>query len=98
MQQIYTRTPSQKSDFNKVAWFTNLLKFHFSCKFAGYFQDTSLQEHLWRADCGKISKFSGNNNGGLSFIWKLCNQLIQKDFSLIDCKLLYFLQYGKKLF
>ena len=50
MQQIYRRTPTPKCDFNKVA----LLKSHlsawvFSCKFAAYFQNTFLYEHIWRA-------------------------------------------------
>ena len=41
-----------------------------------------------------IYKFSGNNNGGVSFIQKLCNQLIQRDSSSDDYTLLYLLQFS----
>ena len=41
-----------------------------------------------------IYKFSGNNNGGVSFIQKLCNQLIQRDSSSNDYTLLYLLQFS----
>ena len=52
MQQIYSRTPIPKSDFNEVARqlyrnYTSVCVF--SCKFAVYFQNTFSLEHLWRA-------------------------------------------------
>ena len=51
MQQIYSRTPMQKCDFNKVAkqlcW-NRTLAWVF-CKFAAYFQNTFSREHLWTA-------------------------------------------------
>ena len=52
MLQIYRRTPVPKCDFNKVAlqlyWnYTSVCLF--SCKFAAYFQNSFLSEHLCRA-------------------------------------------------
>ena len=52
IQQIYSRTPILKSDFNKVA--KEPYKKHtsacvFSCKFAVYFQNILPLEHLWRS-------------------------------------------------
>ena len=43
MQQIYRRTPMPECDFNKVAlrlYWNHTLAWVFSCKFAGYFQNT----------------------------------------------------------
>ena len=53
MQQIYSRTPMPKCDFNKVAKQVSALVF--SCKFAVYFQNIFSQEHLWRAGSKFIS-------------------------------------------
>ena len=39
MQQIYSRTPMAKCDFNKRVFY----------KFAAYFQNTFSQKHLWVA-------------------------------------------------
>ena len=52
MQQIYRRTPMLKSDFSKVAlqlYRNHTLTWVFYCKFAAYFQNTFLKEHLQRA-------------------------------------------------
>ena len=41
----------QKCNFNKVAlqvYYNYIFAWVFFCKFAGYFQNTFLQEHLWR--------------------------------------------------
>ena len=57
MQQIYWRTPMQKSDFNKVAkqlYWNHTSPWVLSCKFAAYFQNTFSNEHLWVAASGKI--------------------------------------------
>ena len=51
MQQIYRRTFIPKCDFNKVAlqlYWDHTSAWVFSWKFAAYFQNTYLQEHLWR--------------------------------------------------
>ena len=43
-----------KCDFNKVAlqlYWNHISAWVFSCKFAAYFQNTFLQQHLWRAAC-----------------------------------------------
>ena len=51
MEQIYRRPPMAKCDFNKTAkhfYWNHTSAWIFSCKFAAYFRDTFLQEHLWR--------------------------------------------------
>ena len=52
MQQTYRITPMQKCDFNKsvkrLHW-NHTSVFVFPCKFAAYFQNTFLYEHLWMA-------------------------------------------------
>ena len=52
MQQIYSRTPMPKCDFNKVAlqvYWNRTSAWVFSCKFNAYFQNIFSYEHLWRA-------------------------------------------------
>ena len=51
-QQIHSRTPMPKCDFNKVAkqlYWNPASAWMFSCKFDAYFQNTFSSEHLWRA-------------------------------------------------
>ena len=52
MQQIYRRKTVPKCDFNKVVkqlYWNHTSTRLFSFKFAAYFQNTFLSEHLWRA-------------------------------------------------
>ena len=52
MQQIYRREPMPKCDFHKVEkqlYWNYILAWVFSCKFVAYFQNSFLQEQLWRA-------------------------------------------------
>ena len=57
MQQIYSRTPMPKCDFNKVTQAT-LLKSHsawvFSCKFAAYFQNNFFRNTFGRLLLGNF--------------------------------------------
>ena len=49
MHHIYTRIPMRKCKFNKVAtqhYWNHTLAWVFSCKFAAYFQNTFLYEHI----------------------------------------------------
>ena len=55
VQQIYSRTPMPKCDFNKVAlqlYWNHTLAWVYCCTFAAYFQNTFSQEHLWTATSG----------------------------------------------
>ena len=52
MQQIYTRTPMPKCDFNIVAkqhYWNHTPAWVFSCKFAACFQNTFSEEQIWVA-------------------------------------------------
>ena len=52
MQQIYRRTPMLKYDFNKLAkqlYWNHTSAWVLSCKFAIYFQNIFLWEHVWKA-------------------------------------------------
>ena len=83
MQQIYRRTSTQKCDFNKTAkqlYWNHTPAWVFFCKFAAYFQNTFLYEHLytpflyehtsaWVFSCKFAAYFqnifSKNTSGGL---------------------------------
>ena len=78
----------RKYNFNKVMFWHGCSLENLQYIFRQLFTRTSLESCLWV----NISKFAGNNNGGVSTIQKVCIQLIQKDSSSIDYKL-YFMQF-----
>ena len=100
MHKIYRKTPMPKCDFNKVARQLSRNRTSalvLSCKFAAYFQNTFLQEHLWR---DAFDDYLFSRNGKLYWgTWlhpqytdsRTCQGLLwrSKIFYLDNCKLLH---------